>query len=50
MNEKDKLTEDEFFKKYCTRCGTQRCEGIGTVWFDGCPYRDEIAELEQKKG
>ena len=37
-----KLTEEEFLKKYCYRCGTQRCEGMGTVWFDGCKHRYEL--------
>ena len=31
----DKLTEEEFYNKYCFECGSQRCEGIGTKWFDG---------------
>ena len=34
--------EDEFIEKYCHNCGTQRCEGIGTPWFDGCGYRSEL--------
>jgi len=36
----DKLTEEEFLKKFCYKCGSQRCEGIGTDWFDGCQYKD----------
>lgn len=38
----DKLTEKEFYNKYCLECGSQRCEGIGTEWFDGCRYRYEL--------
>lgn len=37
-----KLTEEEFYKKHCQMCGTQRCEGMGTEWFDGCGYRFEL--------
>ena len=40
--ETNKLTEEEFIEKYCHSCGTQRCEGIGTEWFDGCYYRHEL--------
>ena len=41
-----KLTEPEFVHKYCSSCGTQRCEGIGTEWFNGCPYRHELEGYE----
>ena len=34
------LTQEEFIQKYCYNCGTQRCEGIGTEWFDGCKFKD----------
>ena len=27
----DKLTAEEFVETYCHNCGSQRCEGIGTV-------------------
>ena len=37
-----KLNEGDFIEKYCLWCGTQRCEGIGTVWFDGCLHRFEL--------
>lgn len=37
-----KLTEKEFIEKYCKKCGSQRCEGIGTDWFDGCQHRYEL--------
>lgn len=37
-----KLTEEQFYEKYCQMCGTQRCEGMGTVWFDGCKRRYEL--------
>ena len=36
------LTEEEFYKKYCEMCGSQRCEGIGTDWFDGCRFKDRL--------
>ena len=34
-----KLSEKEFLEQYCYKCGSQRCEGVGTVWFDGCGYK-----------
>lgn len=37
-----KLTEKEFYEKYCQMCGSQRCEGMGTDWFDGCRHRYEL--------
>lgn len=33
------MNEQKFIETYCHKCGTQRCEGIGTEWFEGCPYR-----------
>ena len=36
----DKLSEKEFVKRFCHNCGSQRCEGIGTDWFDGCKFKD----------
>lgn len=38
----DKLTEEEFYNEYCLECGSQRCEGIDTKWFDGCRYRYKL--------
>lgn len=37
-----KLTEEQFYKKHCQMCGSQRCEGIGTDWFEGCTYKEEL--------
>lgn len=33
------MTEKRFVETYCHNCGTQRCEGIGTEWFEGCKYK-----------
>ena len=41
-----KLTEQEFIHKYCYGCGSQRCEGMGTPWFDGCQHRHELEGYE----
>ena len=48
------MTEKQFIMTYCYNCGTQRCEGIGTEWFEGCPkrwnldgYGDAAAEIER---
>lgn len=35
------MNNKQFIEKYCYNCGTQRCEGIGTEWFDGCRYKLE---------
>lgn len=40
------LTKEEFIEEYCHNCGSQRCEGIGTVWFKGCKYRDRLKGFE----
>lgn len=58
---KEKLDEEgevmnkkQFIETYCHNCGTQRCEGIDTEWFEGCPkrwnldnYGDAAAEIEK---
>lgn len=42
------LTEQEFIEQYCHNCGSQRCEGIGTEWFEGCRHKSELKEKETK--
>ena len=42
----EKLSAEEFYDKFCSHCGSQRCEGIGTVWFDGCMYKELLKEEE----
>lgn len=42
VNKQQKLNEDQFFEKYCSLCGTQRCEGPGSPMFQGCLYRSEL--------
>ncbi len=32
----------QFTETYCYKCGTQRCEGIHTIWFDGCQHKGEL--------
>lgn len=33
------MTYKEFQKKYCSMCGTQRCEGIySKEWREGCKH------------
>lgn len=41
------MNREEFVEKHCKMCGTQRCEGIGTEWFDGCHYRNELDGYEE---
>ena len=46
------MNDKQFIETYCQNCGTQRCEGIDTEWFEGCKYRhnhdsyDIAAEIE----
>ena len=40
-----KLNAEEFYQKYCLNCGSQRCEGIGTDWFEGCVHKDKLEEI-----
>ena len=40
------MTEKQFVETYCHNCGTQRCEGIGTPWFDGCKYKWSLDGME----
>lgn len=32
--------EKKFISKYCNKCGSQRCEGINSEWFEGCIYKN----------
>lgn len=34
------IQKQEFVERYCRACGSQRCEGIDTDWFEGCEYKD----------
>lgn len=34
--------EEEFVEHFCHNCGSQRCEGIGTEWFEGCQHKDHL--------
>ena len=36
----EKYLEAKFICKYCNNCGSQRCEGIHSEWFEGCKYKD----------
>lgn len=46
INKQPKINADQFFEKYCSLCGTQRCEGPGSPMFQGCLYRSELKEDE----
>ena len=37
-----KLTENEFYEKYCKKCDSILCEGMNTGWIEGCQHRDEL--------
>lgn len=47
--EVDTLTKQEFIEKYCHNCGSQRCEGIGTPWFEGCRMKHELTETNEEE-
>lgn len=38
------LAREEFEEQVCSECGTQRCEGIDSEWFDGCVYKDLLKQ------
>ena len=50
------MNDEKFIETYCHNCGSQRCEGIGTEWFEGCKYKwdhdsyDSAAEIECLNG
>lgn len=44
----DRISEKEFYEKYCMMCGSQRCEGIGSEWFDGCQHRYKLEGYTEK--
>lgn len=46
----EKLSAEEFTEKYCRGCGSQRCEGIGTVWFEGCGYKEFLRKESENNG
>lgn len=43
------MSEEQFTKIYCSNCGTQRCEGIYSEWFDGCKFKDHLSRSNFKR-
>ena len=43
------MTKQEFIETYCHNCGSQRCEGIGTPWFEGCRMKDQLTETDKEE-
>ena len=47
------MNKEQFVENYCLTCGTQRCEGIDSEWFEGCQKRwnldgmDPAAEIKR---
>ena len=37
-----KLSKENFMMIYCNSCGSQRCEGIDSDWFNGCKYKNKL--------
>ena len=50
------MDNEKFIETYCHNCGSQRCEGIGIEWFEGCKYKwnldsyDSATEIERLNG
>lgn len=42
--------EEEFVEHFCHNCGSQRCEGIGTEWFEGCQNKEHLKDYEKFYG
>lgn len=40
------MNKYQFLNTYCLYCGTQRCEGVDSEWFEGCEHKDELEEEE----
>jgi hypothetical protein len=40
----------KFTQYYCYNCGSQRCEGVGTEWFEGCHYKEYLKDYEKFYG
>lgn len=40
----------EFVQHYCHNCGSQRCEGVGTEWFEGCHYKEHLKDYKKFYG
>ena len=40
------MNKKQFTETYCLQCGTQRCEGIDSEWFEGCPYRWNLDDMD----
>ena len=40
----------EFTEHYCHNCGSQRCEGVGTCWFEGCQHKEHLKDYEKFYG
>lgn len=36
------LSLEEFIYTYCHNCGSQRCTGPQTQWFDGCRMKNRL--------
>lgn len=43
-----KLTSNQFIDTFCNNCGSQRCGGIGTEWFNGCRYKYYLQNEDNK--
>lgn len=38
----EQFNQEEFIRRFCHTCGSQRCEGIGTEWFEGCKHKHRL--------
>lgn len=44
------MTTEEFVTKFCAFCGTKRCEGVKSEWFDGCEHKKELDNTNSVNG
>lgn len=42
------MTKEEFVEKHCKLCNIQKCEGVGTDWFNICHYKNELDGYKDK--
>ena len=44
---KARLSAEDFIKKYCSNCGSHRCDGLGNMCFEECMYREYLRERKE---
>lgn len=47
MITKDICDKETFINIYCKNCGSQRCEGVDSEWFNGCLFKERVQIVEK---